>query len=152
MATFYGFSGVLVRRTTAQSIPTSAVTKLVYDFERYDTDNSHTSSTTLPDRRDRLIAPRPGFYVIESRVRFAPTTASGVWRLGYEINAEGEEWLAETWTTAGQSVQPTMMFAKTVLMDAKEYITIAVWQSTGVAVNTSTVSGIAGAETVFRAL
>jgi len=155
MASFYGFSGVLARRDATQTIPTSTITKLFYDFERYDTDGSHALAASVPDRRDRFVVPsRMGaaFYLVEARVRFAPINATAIWRLGYEINAEGTQWLAETWTTAGQTVQPTMAFTKTVYLEGAEFITVGVWQSTGGPVNTSSTEAISGAEVVFRRL
>jgi len=67
------FRGCLVRRTTSQSINNSSPTKILFDYEVYDTDNMHSLVTNT----DNIYIPTG-----TSKIRVA-------WRVGFLPNATG---------------------------------------------------------------
>lgn len=125
------FSGARVRRTVAQSIANTTSTAVLFDAERFDTDNYHD----LVSNTDRLTIPASGVYLVIANVRFAGN-ATGFRQVVLEV--DGTKQIASI-TQLGSTATDQMMIVSGVWeFTAGQYVRCVVFQNSGGNLNINT--------------
>ncbi len=115
------------------SIPNNTVTVLTFNSERYDTDTMHSTSSNT----DRLTATRAGLYSIVGNVEFA--SAAGTLRTLF-IYLNGATLLASTLAVPVSGNVTRLTITTQYELGAGDYVTFAVYQDSGGALNVQAAS------------
>ncbi len=135
--------GCRVYRSTAQSIPNNTITPLSWDTEVYDIGGCW--SPTYPDR---LVAPVAGYYMAGGGWGRNPAnnpTASRhwVWVEVYDANNTLKfRAAANELHTIPNNFAETSVVTGMIYLNAGEYVKIAVYQNSGISVNTIPASSV----------
>lgn len=122
-------SAARVFNSANQSIPHNTTTVLTFDSERYDTDNYHSTSSNT----SRLTAPVAGKYDVKVCVSIA-ANATGI--RDVLINKNGTDTVAQVLLpSAGATFQTIIEVACTIDLAAGDYVEAAIYQNSGVALN-----------------
>jgi hypothetical protein len=118
------FSGARVYRSTNQSLSTSISNNILFDSERFDTDNYHSTVSNT----DRLVIPSTGYYHIGGCVSYDGT--SGVISLSINLNATPTQ-VAANMITANAVVASISVISCDYHCTAGDYFTLSAWQNSG---------------------
>lgn len=123
-------------RTTDQSIGTGAYTSINLDSEIFDVDSIHSLSANT----SRITFPRDGFYAFGGQIRFA-SNVTGTRRLRFLKNNAGNGLLQ-----LNEPAHPTEVHDLTAAsfdrFSAGDFLEMQAFQSSGVALNVLTLSGM----------
>jgi len=121
--------GARVYRTTNQTIPNVTSTAILFDAERFDTENIHDTATNT----DRLTCRTPGKYLIIGQVEWAVVTAGErlVW-----IESNGSVAQGRVRALAGgNTTQPTQIASTILDLQVGDYVRLLVYQDSGAGLN-----------------
>lgn len=119
--------GARVRNSAAISINNNTLTTLTFDTERYDNGAFHDNAVNP----SRLTCPVAGIYVVTAHVRWQSNN-SGHRHLEFLASTVSIGLLA---SPAVQGTTHGMSFAAIYAMSAADYFEVAVFQSSGIALN-----------------
>ena len=119
-----GRTGVYCSRTANQSIPDSTATNVSFDTEGYDSDAYiATTSTTVT-----IPSGLGGLYTVSANCIWSASPIGGSALSYLQVTSGGD-------IERSDSIGTRNSVAQTLALDAGDSITVAVWQSTGGAIN-----------------
>lgn len=138
-ATAAAFSGVRLRRSTAQSVPNTTDVIVSFDVEDYDTSGYHDPATNP----SRITVPTTGYYRVWYYVQF-PLNATGGRIAQVKVNNTGAP-VVVTQQAGSNGFNNEMSGAVDIRLTAGDYIELGVYQNSGGALNLTSVAGAAPA-------
>lgn len=126
--------GARVYNDAAISIPTSTVTTLTFNQERYDTGALHSTSVNT----SRLTAPRAGKYMVTANVEFA-ANATG-YRQMYVVQNAVNIIASDLNPVSNASVVTHLCVSTLIDLAAADYMEVVVAQTSGGALNVNSVA------------
>lgn len=127
----FGYPGVRVKRTAAQSIPNNASTNITWDTEVFDGAFMHSTSSNT----DIVNVPRAGWYKIKFKATFQHNGAAPAGIRLVQISING----AQNTDSVAQDVGPgndlTLSTDVTLFLNPSDNITAQVYQNSGGSIN-----------------
>lgn len=123
---------VRVYRSTTQSIPNGAFTKISFDTVRYDQGPSPHWASGSPTR---LTCQIPGIYQVYASIQFAPSTAGSQKMPLIYVNGTIISGVLNVAQILNASISPDTQVTSQIRLNAGDYVEAGVYQDTGSALN-----------------